>query len=304
MKKILVIGSSNIDFVLEVDNMPKTGETLRSKNFSKIPGGKGANQACACGRLSGDTTFLSAVGDDGLGSIVLDELQNANVDTSRVLKVKNTPSGMAIITVNSSGDNSIVIVAGANEHCDYDYFMKSEELLKSSDIFVLQLETPIEDIYKIAEYAKKEGKTVILDPAPAPDSLPDNLLNGLDYITPNETELQKLTSLPVSSVDEIEKAAKVLYQKGVKNILVTMGARGAMLYNESGCSIHETPDTKRVDSTAAGDTFNAGFAVGLSEGMSVEGAIELANKAAAISITKKGAQTSIPTRDELIDFYK
>ena len=304
MKKILVAGSSNMDFVLRVADNPRKGETIRSKSFQKLPGGKGANQACACGKLGGDCVFLSVVGRDGLGDVLLDSLRSANVDVSKVLMQETEPTGMAIITVGDDGDNSIVIVPGSNALCDMAYFQGSMDSLEEADYVVVQLETPVDDIYQLLDLAKKAGKVTVLNPAPAPDSIPDEVLLGLDYITPNETELEKLTGMPTQTVEQITAAAGSLVSRGVKNVLVTMGARGALLCSESGSQVYPTIKVQAVDTTAAGDTFNAGFVVGLADGMTQAEAIRFANTAASISITRPGAQPSIPSREEVDKFIR
>lgn len=298
-KKILTVGSSNIDFVVGVENMPRKGETVRCLSFAKIPGGKGANQACAVGKLGGECVFLSAVGDDGLGDIVIESLRKSNVDVSRVAQVPNTPSGMAMITVSQDGENSIVVVPGANEYCNSSYYAKHVDALDEADIVLAQLETPVDDIYSLLKAAKQVGKTVILNPAPAPDQMPDDLLQSLDFITPNETELAKITGMPTQSLEQIEAAACALLKKGVGCVLVTIGSRGALLCNKDGCKRYPVAKVTPVDTTAAGDTFNAALAVALAENSTISDAIRLANAAAAISITRKGAQTSVPTREEV-----
>lgn len=302
MKKILVAGSSNMDFVLRVADTPRKGETIHSKSFAKLPGGKGANQACACGKLGGDCVFLSVVGRDGLGDVLLDSLRHANVDVSKVLMQEKEPTGMAIITVADDGDNSIVIVPGANGLCGMDYFQANIESLQEADFVMVQLETPAEDIYRLLDLAKKTGKVTVLNPAPAPDCIADAVLRDLDYITPNETELEKLTGMPTDTVEQIAAAAGQLRGRGVRNVLVTMGARGALLCSESGTEIYPTIKVRPVDTTAAGDTFNAGFVVGLADGRTVAEAIRFADTAASISITRPGAQPSIPSRAEVEQF--
>lgn len=298
-QKILVAGSSNIDFVVGVKEMPEKGETIICKSFANIPGGKGANQACACGKLEGECTFLSALGSDSMGDMMMDSLRSAHVDTTRIRRIDGVPSGMAMIMVNEEGENSIVVIPGANAMCDKLYFDENKDALHASEIVLAQLETPVDSIYALLIEAKKLGKLTVLNPAPAPDSIPDEVLKNLDFITPNETELSKLSGLPTQTMDEIAAAANALIQRGVKNVLVTIGSRGALLCNAQGSTHFPTVKATAVDTTAAGDTFNAAFAVALSEGTEVPKAIRFANIAASISITRKGAQTSIPSRQEV-----
>ena len=304
MKKIIVAGSSNIDFVLRVEDMARKGETIRAKSLEKIPGGKGANQACAVGKLGGNCVFLSAVGQDDFGRQLMTSLSDANVNVEQMLQADNTPTGMAVISVNDEGENSIMIVQGANGLCNEAYFNNHREVIDQADYLLTQLETPKEDVYNLIDGCKKAGKTVILNPAPAPDSIPDAVLQGLDYITPNETELEKITGMKTGTMDEIEKAATELLNRGVKNVIVTVGSKGALLCNSQGSKLFPAYPADAVDTTAAGDTFNAGVAVGLAEGMPLEEAIQRANAAASISITRKGAQTSIPTREEADALYQ
>lgn len=298
MKRITVVGSSNIDFVLRVEDMPRKGETIRTKSFEKIPGGKGANQACAVGKLGGDCTFLSAVGRDGLGELVMQSLKNANVKLDHVLWDENTPTGMAVIAVNDDGENSIMIVPGANNLCSAQYFARHRSCIEQTDILLTQLETPLDDIYALIQTAKEMGKIVVMNPAPAPEMIPDDVLCGLDFITPNETELEKITGMKTETIPQIKSAAGSLLARGVKNVIVTIGSRGALLCNSKEELLYPAYPAAAVDTTAAGDTFNAGVVVGLAEGMPLGEAIQMGNAAASISITRKGAQTSIPTRRE------
>lgn len=299
MKKIAVLGSSNMDFVYAVEEMPRTGETIKSRGFRKVPGGKGANQACTCGKLGGDCVFLSAIGKDDSGEKLMESLEKAGVHTDRVLKKADDTTGMAAIMVNAAGDNSIVIVPGANLACDKEYVKDHMDAIREADVVLTQFETPEEGVFEFIQRAKELGKTVILNPAPAPENIPDEILEGLDYLTPNETELNKLTDMPVETMEELEKASEVLLRKGVKNVIVTIGKRGALLNSAEGKKVCPTfTNIKAVDTTAAGDTFNAGLAVGLAEGRSLTEAICFANAAAAISVTRNGAQTSIPTKEE------
>ena len=300
MKKILVIGSSNLDFVIRVGEMPAVGETLLGQSLERIPGGKGANQACACGRLGGDTTFLSAVGTDGLGDVVLENLIAAGVDCSRVARCPGN-TGIAVIYVNDAGNNSIVVVPGANSACDRGYLAETWDLVEQANIVIAQLEIPHDAVWDVLRRAHDLGKVTILNPAPAPDSLPEDLYPCLDYITPNETELQKLTGLPVGTAEEAKAAAAVLLARGVEQVVVTLGEKGALLKSRTREQLFPALPVEAVDTTAAGDTFNGAMAVRLAEGAVIEEAIRFANAASALAVSRKGAQTSIPDRGEVED---
>ena len=304
MKKIVVVGSTNIDFVVRLTEMPKKGETVHTKSFDKIPGGKGANQACAVGKLGGDCTFLSAVGNDGVSELALSSLRAANVNIRPVLISDDTSTGIAIIAVNDEGENSIMIIPGANNLCDNDYFTAHQSELNDADYVIAQLETPIDSVYNLLVAAKEAKKVTILNPAPAPDTIPDLVLSHIDFLTPNETELAKVTGMPTETIPEITAAAEALLQRGVGNVLVTVGSRGALLCNRNGSHLYPAYPQKSVDTTAAGDTFNAAFAVALAEGRTMDEAIVFANAAAGLSVTHKGAQTSIPCRSEVLDFMR
>lgn len=287
-----------MDLVVRVADMPRKGETIRSHSYRQIPGGKGANQACACGKLGGSCTFLSVVGQDGMGQTLVESLENAGVHTECMVR-HTEPTGIAIITVADDGDNSIVVVPGANGKCDSAYIGQHRQQIQEADYVMTQLETPAEGVYDLLKWAKEAGKITILNPAPAPDAIPQAVLQGLDYITPNETELEKLTGIATDTQEGIYQAAEKLLEQGVKNVLVTIGARGAFLCNQETAKVFPTIAVKPVDTTAAGDTFNAGFVVALSQGRSLEEAIAFANAAASISTTRPGAQPSIPTADEV-----
>lgn len=299
--KILVIGSSNMDMVIGVENIPVIGETIIGTSLQYLAGGKGANQAFACGKLGGDTTFLTAVGSDDFGAILRTNLENAGVDMSRV-KISSAPTGTAVIHVNKNGNNCISVIAGANADCDLEYIHQNEDLVRMCDILLAQLEIPPDGVYHAIELASRLGKTVVLNPAPAPDSIPKRIYPMLSYITPNETELQKLTKMPVDTMDGVKVAAKALHAKGVRNVLVTLGGQGALLVNESGEQHFAPPDIPVVDTTAAGDTFNAAIAVALGEGLPIEKAIAFANLAGTITVSRSGAQVSVPSLVEVREF--
>lgn len=304
MKKILVIGSTNLDFVIQLDTLPVPGETLLCKSFARIPGGKGANQAYACGRLGGAPRFLSAVGKDGFGSSIVEGLKQAGVDCSSVIFSEAESTGMAMICVDAAGSNLIVVIPGANQLCTKTYIQSLEPLLEEADIVLAQLEIPPDGVYYMMKRAYGRGKITILNPAPAPEAIPDDVYPCLHYITPNETELQKLTGRPVSTVEDASAAAGMLLEKGAANVIVTLGGKGALLRNRETETLYAAPEVPVVDTTAAGDTFNGAIAVRLAEGAEIGQAVPFANAAAALAVSKKGAQTSVPSRAEVDRFIK
>lgn len=297
--KILVIGSINMDLVLRVPYIPQVGETLLGSSVERIPGGKGANQAVTAAKLGANVSMLGKVGGDEFGVPLIDNLRQAGVHADRIDLVPAASSGLAVIQVNDEGDNSIVVLAGANDLCSKDYILDHEELIKEAEIVILQMEIPHEAVYQAIDLANKHRKTVLLNPAPAPDFIPDAILGKLDYLIPNETELQKLSGQPVDSIAAAEDAAKVLLSKGVSNLIITLGSNGSLYVSENGAVHVPARAVKAVDTTAAGDSFVAAFAVGLSEGKSVQEAIAFATKVSSIVVTKAGAQTSIPNRSEV-----
>lgn len=302
MKRILVVGSSNVDLVVHVPRMPAVGETIKSLSTDMLSGGKGANQAYACGKLGGNTAFLSVVGNDEHAEVLIGNLKTAGVDTGRMEKADGCLTGMALIYVNNQGDNSIVVIPGANERCDVDYLIRQDGAFAESDIVMLQMEIPPDSVYYAIRRAKELGKTVILNPAPAPDGIPEEIYRMLDFITPNETELQRLTGLPVDTEEKVITAAKALLSRGVSNVLVTLGAKGAMLLKKNTDKLFAVPRIKAVDTTAAGDTFNAAFAVRLAGGETFEEAVRFANLASSLAVSRPGAQASVPSLREVFEY--
>lgn len=303
-KKILVIGSLNMDMVIPVKELPQKGETILGGSPDYIPGGKGANQACAAGKLGGSVAMLGKVGRDEMGKALKANLAAAGVDVAHVEETPDAPTGMAVIYVSESGSNSIVVVPGANGLCGADYIEANEALIAAHDIIVLQLEIPYEAVFRAIRLAKKHRKLVVLNPAPAPDSLPEEVIASLDYFTPNETEMARIAGLPVGGVEEAVAAGKKLVAEGVGTVLATLGEAGALLVTKDQARVIPSLRVKAVDTTAAGDTFNGAFVTALAEGMDEAEAIAFGNKAAAISVTRKGAQTSIPTREEVESWGK
>ena len=299
MKKILVIGSLNMDTVIEAPYMPKSGETLAGRSVSFIPGGKGANQAYAAGKLGGTVSMIGAVADDSFGKALTENLEKVGVNTSGIAVLEGQTTGQAFITVDDSGANSIILIGGTNALVSKELIDKNKSLLEDCDILIMQLEIDPAVVEYAKDLADSMGKMVIVDPAPARKDLPDSFWMGIDYIKPNETELEILVGREVRGQEALEAAAREMLAKGVKNVMVSLGGDGCMLVNESGSNFYPANKVKAVDTTAAGDCFTASFALALSKGESVEEAIRFGQKASAIAVTRKGAQTSIPTLEEV-----
>lgn len=299
MCKAVVVGSLNLDTSITLERMPQPGETIAAQGISLNPGGKGANQAFALGRLGCPVAMVGAVGRDAAGDTLLESLQAAGVDCSCVAR-REVPTGQAFITVDSAGENAIIILAGANSTVSPADVEKLRPLLAQADCLVLQLEIPLETVMAAAKLARSLGKVVILDPAPAPGPLPGELLALCDYLKPNETELALLTGLPTATVEQCETAARQLLAQGVGTVLVSLGAKGALAVTPQEALLVAPPQVKAVDTTSAGDCFTAAFALRLVEGeTSLQAALEFANTAAALTASRPGAQASIPARDEV-----
>jgi ribokinase len=300
MGNIVVIGSINMDMVVTVDEMPKKGQTVMGKSLEMIPGGKGANQAYAAAKLGARISMIGAVGDDDNSDVLIRNLKTAGVDVSGIDIWENRHCGTAFILVSSNGDNQIVVIPGTNYQVRPETIDKKLDLIKACDIVVMQLEIPIESVVYASALAKENGKVVILDPAPAPAQLPDELLRNIDILTPNETELEILTGSQADSIEGVVSAARKLVDSGIKDVIVTLGGQGAVLVNED-CYCHKPAYEfgKVVDTTAAGDCFTAALAVAYGKNKPLEQAIEFAGAAAAISVTRKGAQPSIPGLSEV-----
>ena len=297
-KKILIVGSSNTDMVIKTHNFPAPGETILGGRFLMNAGGKGANQAVAAARLGGMVTFVGKIGDDIFGKQAVQQLEDEGINVDFVAVDPENPSGVALITVDKKGENSIVVAPGSNGTLSSADFDKAIAELDDSEFVLMQLEIPIPTVEHIARMAAKKQKKVVLNPAPAA-VLTDELLKNLYIITPNETEAELLTGIKVTDEQSALKAALVLNEKGVEVVIITMGSAGAFLLSNGKSEIISAPKVEAVDTTAAGDTFNGALVVALSEGKTIQESIAFANKAAAISVTRIGAQSSVPFRKEI-----
>ncbi len=301
---IVIIGSINMDLVLRVPRMPHPGETLSGGRFQTISGGKGANQAVACARLSADSVkvaMIACLGDDAFGVELRTALRNDGIDDSHVSTIAGEASGVASILVDAGGQNSIVLAAGANDALSPAHIDDARSLIEQARIVVLQLETPLATVRHAIKLAHELGKIVVLNPAPA-QALPADLLGQVDYLIPNEIEAAMLAGLSAASLDSdaaIEAAVAKLRAAGSANVLVTLGEKGVYAALSSGSVHFAAQPTKAVDTTAAGDTFIGGFVAALAEGRSEADAIAFGQRAAALSVARIGAQTSIPYRHEL-----
>ena len=297
MKKVVVIGSTNTDMVVKSERIPVPGETILGGRFLMNPGGKGANQAVAAARLEGDVTFIAKVGDDLFGREARALFQKERIDTSHLLTDPDNPSGVALIMVDAKGENCISVASGANASLSPRDLEAARNVIEAADVLLMQLETPVETVLCAARWAAAKGRTVILNPAPAA-ALPPELFPCLALITPNETEAELLTGIRVDDGTSARKAAEKLCGMGVEAVIITMGSRGSYLYRDGRGEQIPVQPVRRVDTTAAGDIINGALAVGLAEGMELRDAIGLASRAATISVTRMGAQSSAPYRHE------
>jgi len=295
---ITVAGSLNMDFVVQVERLPQPGETVLGGGFVTIPGGKGANQACAAGRLGGRVRMLGRVGDDVFGRQLVESLAGAGVDTKAVRASEGTPSGVALIFVELGGQNQIVVASGANGLLSPEDVAR--DLGEAGGFLLLQLETPLETIERAAALASERGMTLILDPAPA-RPLPEALLGRVSVLTPNESEALVLLDRRGSSVSlaDAPEVAQALLKRGPRAVILKLGVQGAYLQDASGGRHFPGFEVNAVDATAAGDTFGGALGVALAEGRPIDEAIRFANAAAALSVTRLGAQASMPERRDV-----
>ena len=301
--KIAVVGSLNMDLVVRAPHMPVPGETVIGSDFRTIPGGKGANQAVAAARLGAQVTMIGRVGDDDFGQAQLRNLGELGIDTTHVIVDPEAPTGIALITLDASGQNSIVLAPGANMRLTREDINAAQDAILQSDVLVLQLESPLEVVAYAIDVAHAEGVKVILNPAPA-RPLPKETLTRLDYLVPNERETALLTGIEATDINSAKKAAERLHGEGVGTVILTLGDRGAFLASAEE-SVHVPGyQVEVVDTTAAGDAFVGAFAVAVAQGQSLAEAVRYANAAGALAVTRLGAQPSLPTRREVEEFMK
>jgi ribokinase len=301
--RIVVVGSSNTDMIIKLDRIPRPGETILGGEFVTAAGGKGANQAVAAARAGGQVTFVARVGQDMFGDQALAGFTADGIDVDLVFRDKSAPSGVALIFVAQDGENSIAVASGANAKLSTADVTKARAALRGASVLVMQLETPLDTVETAAELAVRAGVPVILNPAPA-RRLPAKLLQRVSILTPNETEAELLTGIRVDSEATAARAAEKLRAKGVGTVIVTLGARGALVASADGHTLVPGFPVKPVDTTAAGDVFNGALAVALADGQPLAAAARFANAAAAISVTRLGAQPSAPHRKEIDRFLK
>jgi ribokinase len=299
---VTVVGSLNMDLVARAPRLPHPGETLAGRTFAQVAGGKGGNQAVAAARLGAQVSMLGCVGADGNGAQLRAGLEAEGIDCA-ALETGEAATGVALIIVDDASQNAIVIVAGSNGEVTPATIARHESVLAAAEVVICQLETPPDSVHAALAAARRLGKIVILNPAPATGPLPADWLPLIDYLIPNELEAAALTGLPVDTPEDAARAAAALRAAGARNVLVTLGARGVHATLDGAAPmLYDAPRVKAVDTTAAGDTFIGGFAAQLAQGASVETAIRFAQRAAALSVTRAGAQPSIPTRAEVDAF--
>ena len=299
--KLAVLGSINADHILNLTTFPRPGETVIGKQYQVAFGGKGANQAVAAGRSGATISFIACVGEDDIGQRIRQQLAEDNIDVTPVNAVAGESTGVALIFVNGEGENSIGIYAGANASLTPVRVKEHQQTIADADALLMQLESPLDSVLAAAKIAHQHQTKVILNPAPA-TKLSDELLSLIDMITPNETEAEILTGVHIESDEDAARAAAVLHDKGITNVLITLGSRGVWLSEEGRGQRIAGFKVEAVDTIAAGDTFNGALITALLEGVAMPQAVRFAHAAAAIAVTRAGAQPSVPWREETDSF--
>lgn len=305
MKNIVVIGSSNTDMVVKTTHLPIGGETVLGGDFFMNAGGKGANQAVAAARYGNRVVFVAKTGNDLFGEQVRASMKEDGIVTDYVFVDPEHPSGVALITVNQEAENCIVVAGGANMYLDKNDIDKAHDEIVNANVVLMQLETPIDTVEYAAHMAAEAGVRVILNPAPAPAKpLSKELISNLFLITPNRSEASRLTGIDVKDMESAQRAALALYDMGAKNVIITLGSEGSLVYDGQMMMRVEAVKVEAVDTTAAGDTYNGVLASVIAEGKSLIDAVHEATVAGAISVTRMGAQPAAPTREEIKNFKK
>jgi ribokinase len=287
--------------IIQLDKIPVPGETVLGGKFTIAAGGKGANQAVSAARAGGDVTFIAAVGEDTFGYQAIEGFKRDGINVENIKTVNDVASGVALIFVDRKGENSIAVASGANACLLSNDIADLQEVISKTNILLMQLETPIETVTKAAQLAHEAGVKVILNPAPAQE-LNDDLLTKISILTPNEIEAELLTNIKIVDIQSAKCAAEALRAKGVGTVLITLGPQGVFLADEENQEMIPGFQVDAVDTTAAGDVFNGAFAAGLADGKSIKEAVRFANAAAALSVTKLGAQPSAHSRKEIESF--
>ncbi|KAA8670234.1 ribokinase [Pantoea dispersa] len=301
--KLAVLGSINADHILNLAHFPRPGETVIGKQYQVAFGGKGANQAVAAGRAGADIAFIACVGADDIGERIRQQLQQDQIDTAPVETVAQEATGVAMIFVNGEGENNIGIYSGANAALTPACVERHQQVIRSADALLMQLESPLDSVLAAARIARASHTQVILNPAPA-TQLSDELLALIDIITPNETEAEILTGIAVNDDDDAARAAQALHAKGIDTVLITLGRRGVWLSEQGQGQRIPGFSVQAVDTIAAGDTFNGAFITARLEGVAMQDAVRFAHAAAAIAVTRPGAQPSVPWRTEIDAFLQ
>jgi len=300
---VVVIGSLNMDLVVKVNRKPEWGETLLGSNFFVSPGGKGGNQAYAASKLGASVTMIGCVGDDLFGEQLIKNLKETGTDISCIEKVKAESTGVAMININMVGDNSIIVAPGANNLVTPDFVRKHEDVISKAKVVMIQLEIPIDTVLETAKIAKKYNVPLMLDPAPA-RPLPEELYEMVRYILPNENEITELTKMEVSDFNSAKEASKALLSRGVHTAFSKLGGKGVVVSSEDETFTLKGHDVPVVDTTAAGDAFAGALATALVDGKDLLNATQFANAVGALTVTRAGAQASMPDLDETLQFIE
>ena len=296
--KIVVLGSINMDLVIRCGKLPVPGETLLAKSSQEICGGKGANQAVAAARAGGEVSMIGRVGNDAFGGRLVANLAHEGIDCSQVFRTEDCASGLAIVGVEDSGENAIMVVPGSNGRLCAEDVGRARSFIENSDVLLVQLEVPVDTVLAAVQVARNAGVKVILDPAPAPGAFPESLLE-VDLVCPNEAEAEALTGIEVTTEESAIHAAMALQSRGAKQVAITMGDQGALLLDDCGGRMVPSFPVKAIDTTAAGDAFAGALGVRWAEGVTLEEAVRFGNAAGALAASRLGAQPGMGTREEI-----